>query len=47
MDNETFAALQNIMIVAKHLGIDDDHFDDFMTITDWMREHTSLYAPKS
>ena len=44
MDKDTFAALQNLMALAKRLGIDDDHFDDFMAVSDWMREHSSSHA---
>jgi hypothetical protein len=36
---KTFSALQAIMAYAKRIGIDDDHFDEFMTVADWMRQH--------
>ena len=47
MDRETFAALQNLMFLVKRLGADDEHFDDYMAVADWMRQHSSLYAAKS
>ena len=44
MDKETIAALQNLMTLVKRLGVDDDHFDDYMAVSDWLREHSSFHA---
>ena len=46
MDKDTFAALQNLMAYLKRLGVDDDRFDDFMALVDWMREHTPHHATR-
>jgi hypothetical protein len=44
MDKDTYLALTNIMALLKARGIDDECFDDFMTVTDWMRDRPPLYA---
>jgi hypothetical protein len=44
MDKYTYLALNNLMASLKGRGIDDECFDDFMAVTDWLRDREPLYV---
>jgi hypothetical protein len=39
MDTATYDALLTVMRTAKRYGVDDECFDEFMQVVDWLRDN--------
>jgi hypothetical protein len=45
MDKETLASLKAVMTFVKQHGFDDEHFEDFMAVSDWLQAASEKDQP--